>query len=361
MRYLIFLILSLSSLSVEVQSLTYESLTNEMDEQEIIETGLYKLSEDEQKNLDAWIRYQCGSHFLTLPKVTNGTDQTSYLTTTKQLPNGLPSNDKWTLALVAVFQNEAPYLREFIEFHKRVGVEHFFLYDNLSTDNFYSEIEDFIDNGEVELIEWPVINFVKGQCSCYTDAVYRCKGKADWLIFADTDLFFFPVNEDRLQDLLQQYNHPKIGGVTVNLLFFGTSGVEKLNKGERVTQLLTKCSGTIDKHVRCIVRPERVETVNNPHFVKYYPQYFAVDENLQRNEGPFNERRPCKKIRANHYALRTLDFLKREYGVRHARFCAEKAGKPLPIETPPEIWDKLMQLDASLSTSEDYLIQKFIF
>ena len=34
------------------------------------------------------------------------------------------------LAICAIYRDEAPYLREWIEFHRLVGVEHFFLYDN---------------------------------------------------------------------------------------------------------------------------------------------------------------------------------------------------------------------------------------
>ena len=39
------------------------------------------------------------------------------------------------LAVCAIYRNEAPYLREWIEFHRLVGVERFFLYNNESTDD----------------------------------------------------------------------------------------------------------------------------------------------------------------------------------------------------------------------------------
>jgi hypothetical protein len=34
------------------------------------------------------------------------------------------------LSICAIFRHEAPYLREWIEFHKLIGAERFFLYDN---------------------------------------------------------------------------------------------------------------------------------------------------------------------------------------------------------------------------------------
>ena len=37
------------------------------------------------------------------------------------------------LSVCAIYRNEAPYLAEWIEFHRLVGAERFFLYDNGST------------------------------------------------------------------------------------------------------------------------------------------------------------------------------------------------------------------------------------
>ncbi len=34
------------------------------------------------------------------------------------------------MSLCAIFKDEADYLREWIEFHRIVGVEHFYLYNN---------------------------------------------------------------------------------------------------------------------------------------------------------------------------------------------------------------------------------------
>ena len=43
---------------------------------------------------------------------------------------------EYELALVTVFRNEAPYLKEWIEYYRMMGVDHMILYNHLSTDNF---------------------------------------------------------------------------------------------------------------------------------------------------------------------------------------------------------------------------------
>ena len=60
-----------------------------------------------------------------------------------------------SLSICAVFRNEAPYLREWIEFHRIVGVEKFFLFNNRSEDDYKSVLTPYIESGLVELTQWP--------------------------------------------------------------------------------------------------------------------------------------------------------------------------------------------------------------
>ena len=41
------------------------------------------------------------------------------------------------LSFVAIVKNEAPYIVEWIEFHRLVGVDKFYIYDNESSENNY--------------------------------------------------------------------------------------------------------------------------------------------------------------------------------------------------------------------------------
>src|SRR5262245_1292734 len=70
------------------------------------------------------------------------------------------------LGVCAIFREEAPFLDEWLTFHCGVGVTHFYLYNNFSTDNFRTVLEPWIDRGVVTLIDWPV---PVGQTSAYED------------------------------------------------------------------------------------------------------------------------------------------------------------------------------------------------
>ena len=42
---------------------------------------------------------------------------------------------KYFMSIACIIKNEGPYLREWLEYHKLIGVEHFYVYDNESSDN----------------------------------------------------------------------------------------------------------------------------------------------------------------------------------------------------------------------------------
>ena len=61
------------------------------------------------------------------------------------------------LSICAIFKNEAPYLREWVEFHRLVGVESIYLYQNRSEDDYQSALHPFLNDGFVHLIDWPYV------------------------------------------------------------------------------------------------------------------------------------------------------------------------------------------------------------
>ena len=91
------------------------------------------------------------------------------------------------LAICAIFRNEAPYLQEWIEFHRLAGIEKFHLYQNRSDDNFETVLRPYIDEGLVELIDWP--REPPCQMEAYADFISRHSGEPWWVAFIDCDEF----------------------------------------------------------------------------------------------------------------------------------------------------------------------------
>ena len=59
------------------------------------------------------------------------------------------------LSIATIFRNEAPYLKEWIEYHLMMGVDHFYLYNNMSEDNYLEVLNPYIEHDIVTLVDWP--------------------------------------------------------------------------------------------------------------------------------------------------------------------------------------------------------------
>jgi hypothetical protein len=73
------------------------------------------------------------------------------------------------------FRDAAPYLAEWVEFHLLLGVEHFYLYNNNSVDDYKGALEPYIRAGVVSLAEWPALPAFP---TSYEDCVARHKHEA---------------------------------------------------------------------------------------------------------------------------------------------------------------------------------------
>lgn len=140
----------------------------------------------------------------------------------------------YTFSICAIFRNEAMFLREWIEFHILVGVEHFYLYNNFSEDNYLEVLQPYIESGIVTLTDWPIES---GQLSAYLDCFKRHKNHTDWIAYIDLDEFICLRKETDIKEWIRPYkNYPT---VYVNWKMFGISGVMEHDKQKTVIEQYT--------------------------------------------------------------------------------------------------------------------------
>jgi hypothetical protein len=227
-------------------------------------------------------------------------DLDNYITTDEELFSEEIFNDseedhiqykakyKWQFAVVSIFQNEAAYLKEWIEFHMLVGAEHFILYNNLSTDDYMSVLAPYVKKGIVEVIDWPydhtnTAEFDALATNAFHDGLTRAKGKAVWLAILDTDEFLYVVDGRKIQDYLKALLKTKIGGVLVHWYMFGTSYVPKIPDDKLMIEVLVR-SGGRHELFKTICRPDCVSNVANQHYCIYIKPY-AVHKTIENALG----------------------------------------------------------------------------
>ena len=134
---------------------------------------------------------------------------------------GLQSMPRYSLACCVIYRDEAHYLPEWLRFHERAGVEHFFLYDNGSSDEHRDVIAGTLPPERWTLIDWPGMGV---QRSAYQHCLENFGADCRWLAFIDVDEFLFsPTGRDLRQELEDFTDVP---AVAVNAFLFGSSGHE---------------------------------------------------------------------------------------------------------------------------------------
>jgi hypothetical protein len=249
------------------------------------------------------------------------------------------------LAIGMIYRDEAPYLREWLEFHRLVGVERFFLYNNNSTDDHMRVLAPYIDAG---IVVWEDFPGFPRQLECYQRCIDTHRDDARWIAIIDADEFLFSPTRRPLPEILRDYEEHV--GVTVNCLQFGTSGHQTPPPGlviENYTHRL-RLDRPRNRMVKSIVDPQRVVGPGrDPHYFLYGPQVRPVDELGRRVRGSMSESVSVERLRINHYFTRSQ--VERERKLASLR---ADAGLPRPREN-------VEQRDARLNEEHDEAILEY--
>jgi hypothetical protein len=199
------------------------------------------------------------------------------------------------LSIWSLYQDEAPYIREWIEFHRLVGVERFFLYDHYSADHHREALAPYVEDGIVTLYDWPID---PGQVQAANHCLEHHRDDSRWIAFLDLDEFLFSPTGRPLPEVLAEYEDWP--GVVVNWASFGTSG-HLTPPDDLVIESYTMRTDNpaVNGHKKSIVQPARVVRCRGGLYD--FTDGQSVDENMQPSDGRAGDTVSFSKLRINHY------------------------------------------------------------
>ena len=208
------------------------------------------------------------------------------------------------LGVVVIIRDEAPYLSEWLAYHHALGVEHFFIYDNGSTDELHEVIEAWVNHGLVTLVHWPLPG---GQIDAYAHALRFYGPSVDWLAYFDVDEFVVPLVDDDIPALLARF--PDAADVRIPRIDFGFSGHRTPPRGLTI-EAYTEVA---DVFGRDPSKPPRVKTVVRPQSISAVGIHTATVADDAR--GPAGQPVPSKTVgkacweyvQLNHYYTRSFE------------------------------------------------------
>ena len=211
---------------------------------------------------------------------------------------------RYYLAVCAIAKNEGPYFDEWIEWHHRMGVEKFYIYDNESSDNTREILAPYVESGLVDYVYW---EGQKQQLAVYDDCFERHRLEARWIAVIDLDEFIVPVKDATIPDFLKRFETFSV--VEINWLVYGSSGARTKEPGgvmERFRRHSPLCH-RLNTHVKSIVDPRRVFTMTGCHEAARISGRAADSHGVPLKKG-FRDREPQQDvIHINHYAVKSYE------------------------------------------------------
>ncbi len=274
------------------------------------------------------VQWQSGEKLqahLTLQKAIGLEPQTQYFKTyleskkrESQLENAIKKQQekqkvkqkKYYLSILAIAKNEAPYIEEWLDYHISMGVEHFYLYDNESEDNFYELLVPYIEKGYVTYTYWPG---KAQQTLAYNDALAKYKNSTRWMAVIDIDEFICPQEKISLQKFLKPYE--KYVGLCIHWVNFDSNGWEKKPEGgvlENYTRVRDDYKTNVHHNIKSIVNPLTVKSFAT-HKHLHLNNEFPVDENFsyvfdsEKVHPHIHFDGTINKIRINHYQVKSRE------------------------------------------------------
>lgn len=207
------------------------------------------------------------------------------------------------LALCCIAKDEDPFFREWIAYHALLGVEHFYIYDNMSATPVRQMLRGWVDEERITIRRVPG---EKMQVPVYQDCLNSFGDDNFWIGFLDLDEFALPMLDDDLRVLLSEYE--PYAGLAATWHLMNSSGHLSRPQGMVIENYTQAFAEQESYHIKSFVRPEKTLAAHGPHTFIYKPGEFCVNE----DHFPLPPRNPRtfaigRKLRVNHYFVRSQE------------------------------------------------------
>jgi len=215
------------------------------------------------------------------------------------------------LSICAIFKNEHPYILEWLAYHRCLGIKHFFIADNISTDGSSELLKALEKIHVIKHYPYPTENGVPPQIGAYNALLASADDDVEWIAFIDADEFITPTNYEKgLKELFSLLEDEHISAVALNWAVYGSS-CSIIPENSLVIERLNKRANKdhpVNLHYKSIIKKkDTVSAGKTPH-------EFTLQENkfyIKTSGDIVNENHGLSKsvdwniARINHYVIKS--------------------------------------------------------
>jgi len=253
--------------------------------------------------------------------------------------------DRGLVCVVAIVKAEEPFIDEWIAYHRLIGVDHFFLYDNDPIGPLKHLLKHHAEY--VTVIDWPGehddLPGRNKQTKAYTDSLHRINHR--WVAFIDGDEFIVLRKHANLKEFLVQFED--VGAVLLTWHLFGNNGYYTNPKG-LITASLTRRKREPGRMTKSISKVAAISSIQSAHLCKLKRGFRTVDANKR----PYSQALYPGKTEVaqiNHYLCRSFE----NWMNRVAR-----GGAAYTKENYPKSQDHSWRFDRELCKAKFFEIEK---
>lgn len=207
------------------------------------------------------------------------------------------------LSIAAIFKNESKIIKEWIQHYILHGVEHFYLINDHSSDDFLAVLSPYLQEGRITLFEHPqewtrYLGRQKDMYNHFLMPIVKAK-ETKWLMVLDIDEYLWSPMSMDLKWTLRTAGH--LGQIQVRSVYFGSNGYEK--QPEWIVPSFTKrdadIEGSVMSGIKYMINTDfefDSLTIHHAHFTKMEDEkknFIVVGE-------PF--------FRLNHYSCQSREY-----------------------------------------------------
>ena len=227
------------------------------------------------------------------------------------------------LGICLIIKDEAPYIKEWLDYYLMLGVEVFYIFDNDSNDNIQEILKPYIDKG---IVVYQQIHGKGRQLDAYTLCCKKHKKDCQYIGFFDIDEFVYLDQSKKLIDVINDSfaSHKDMGALALNWIIFGSGNNETKQEGLVIERFKYRSEKDFDRnhHIKSIVNPRKVTVFRNPHFAFLQKGYHSYSVTGEQVEDAFVENISLD-IRINHYFCKS----KEEYAAKKVKGFADQVGE----------------------------------
>jgi hypothetical protein len=261
---------------------------------------------------------------------------------------------KYYVSICLIINNDHAYIREWLDYHKSIGVDHFYITDNKSEPPLKSLLSNEIEAG---IVTYRYDTRTRPQVNVYNECIKQYKNESKWIAFIDSDEFLVFKRHSRIQDFLKDYE--SFGAVSIAWYLFGSNGhfhkqtsvirsyTTRVDQNSIPEKSRTRIHG-IQSHFKTIIQPLYVLDYYIHCVVKHVPGYFTVDEKKRPVEGPFPNKFgvSTELSQLNHYIIRS-----------HEDF-QDKSKRTGGNHPQPRPWDFFFEVNFNCKVRDTQILNK---